>query len=97
MDVETFKASITDDAPPAAISNALQALWYDRKGQWPKAHELAQQEPDPIGAWVHAYLHRVEGDESNAGYWYKRADKPHSKAELSAEWEEITMALLIGV
>ena len=62
MNLETFKASIAADTPPAATSSALQALWYDAKGQWDKAHKLAQQEPDPIGAWVHAYLHRVEGD-----------------------------------
>ena len=96
MNLETFKASIAADTPPAATSSALQALWYDAKGQWDKAHELAQQQPDLIGAWVHAYLHRKEGDESNAGYWYKRADKPHSKAELSAEWDEISSALLAG-
>ena len=94
MDLESFKASTTADAPPAETSSALQALWYDAKGQWDKAHELAQQEPDPIGAWVHAYLHRVEGDESNAGYWYKRAEKPHSKAALPDEWAEISTALL---
>ena len=94
MNLETFKASIAADTPPAATSSALQALWYDAKGQWDKAHKLAQQEPDPIGAWVHAYLHRVEGDENNADYWYKRADKPHNKAELSAEWDEISSALL---
>jgi hypothetical protein len=93
MDLESFKASIATDAPPTA-SNALQALWYDAKGQWDTAHKLAQQEPDPIGAWVHAYLHRVEGDESNAGYWYNRAQKPHSKASLPEEWDEIASSLL---
>jgi len=96
MDLESFKASIANDAPPPATSNALQVLWYDAKGQWDKAHQLAQQEPDPIGAWVHAYLHRVEGDEGNAGYWYNRAQKTHSKASLAAEWDEITSALLAG-
>ena len=96
MDLQTFKASLDTDAPPTDISNALQALWYDAKGDWHKAHELAQQEPDPIGAWVHAYLHRVEGDESNAGYWYNRAQKPHSKAGLPEEWDHIATALLAG-
>lgn len=96
MDLQTFKASLDTDAPPTDISNALQALWYDAKSDWDKAHELAQQEPDPIGAWVHAYLHRVEGDESNAGYWYNRAQKPHSKAALPEEWDQIATALLAG-
>ena len=94
MDLESFKTSIAADLPPTSTSNALQALWYDAKGQWEKAHELAQQEPDPIGAWVHAYLHRVEGDESNAGYWYRRADKAHCQAALPTEWDEIASALL---
>ncbi len=93
MDLKAFKLSLQEQTPPET-SQALQALWYDAKGQWDKAHELAQQTPDPIGAWVHAYLHRVEGDESNAGYWYRRAQKPHSEASLPEEWEEIASALL---
>ena len=96
MDLESFKASIAADLPPTSTSNALQVLWFDAKGQWDKAHELAQQEPDPIGAWVHAYLHRVEGDESNAGYWYNRAQKPHNTAALPEEWDQIATALLAG-
>ena len=93
MDLKTFKLSLQEQTPPE-VSQALQALWYDAKGEWDKAHELAQQAPDPIGAWVHAYLHRVEGDENNAGYWYRRAQKPHSEAALPEEWEEIASALL---
>ena len=93
MDLKAFKLSLQEQIPPET-SQALQALWYEAKGQWDKAHELAQQAPDPIGAWVHAYLHRVEGDESNAGYWYRRAHKPHSEASLPEEWEEIASALL---
>jgi len=94
MDLQRFKASVENDAAPAELSTGLQALWYDAKGDWDKAHSLAQDTPDPIGAWVHAYLHRVEGDESNAGYWYKRAGKDHSSAELPTEWEEIASTLL---
>ena len=93
MDLKTFKSSLQEQTPPET-SLALQALWYDAKGQWDKAHELAQQASDPTGAWVHAYLHRVEGDERNAGYWYQRARKPHSEASLPGEWEEIASALL---
>ena len=94
MNLETFKASVENPEPPAELGTALQALWQDAKGNWDEAHKLAQDTPDPIGAWVHAYLHRVEGDESNAGHWYKRADRPHSKAPLPEEWEEIATALL---
>ena len=94
MDLATFKNSVQQNDPPAGLSTALQALWQDAKGEWDEAHRLAQESPDPIGAWVHAYLHRVEGDESNAGYWYKRAQRPHSKAPLPEEWDEIATALL---
>ena len=94
MNLATFKDSIARNEPPPAAGKALGALWYEARGQWDRAHELAQQAPDPEGAWVHAYLHRVEGDESNAGYWYRRAGKPHSKASLPVEREEIAAALL---
>lgn len=94
MDLHTFKASVHNDQAPADLNTGLQALWHDAKGDWDTAHTLAQEMPDPDGAWVHAYLHRVEGDESNAGYWYKRAGKDHSRLELPAEWEEIATALL---
>ncbi len=94
MDLQMFKASIEGDAPPSDISSALQALWQDAKGNWDAAHALAQDAPDPEGAWVHAYLHRVEGDESNAGYWYARAGKAHSRAQRQDEWDEIASALL---
>ncbi len=94
MDLKTFKASTDDDAPPDGLDLALQALWQDAKGQWDEAHKLAQAQEDATGAWVHAYLHRVEGDLRNAGYWYKRADKPECTAPLSEEWDEIAAALL---
>ncbi len=67
MDVEGFRATLEDAAPPAGSSLALQALWQEAKGAWDAAHKLAQAQDDAVGAWVHAYLHRVEGDESNAG------------------------------
>jgi hypothetical protein len=94
MDLGTFKASVGGDAPPDGSGLALQALWFDAKGDWDRAHKLAQAQDDKIGAWVHAYLHRVEGDNRNAGYWYQRADKPASSAPLSEEWDEIAAALL---
>jgi hypothetical protein len=94
MDIASFKASVEHDAPPADVGPGLQALWHDAKGNWDTAHALSQKAPDPQGAWVHAYLHRVEGDESNAGHWYSRAGKPHCETELAQEWEEIACALL---
>jgi hypothetical protein len=94
MDLDQLVQSLGRDKPPEGIGGALQALWCEKKGDWDRAHELTQQEPDPEGAWVHAYLHRVEGDESNAGYWYRRAGRPHSQAPLEEEWKEIAQALI---
>lgn len=98
MDFKTFKASISNDSPPDGVPDgvdgALQALWRDAKGEWDEAHRLAQGQDNATGAWVHAYLHRVEGDLANADYWYRRADKPASTAPLSEEWDEIAAALL---
>ena len=96
MNLEEFKTSLDHEEPPQGIDGTLQALWYDAKGDWDRAHKVAQGEPDPLGAWVHAYLHRVEGDESNAGHWYRRAERPHSTAPLPQEWDEIAAALLEG-
>lgn len=94
MDLEFFKASLAQEAPPAGLERPLAALWHAAKGQWDTAHELAQAEDNATGAWVHAYLHRVEGDEGNAGYWYRQAGKPHCRASLDEEWEQIAAALL---
>ena len=94
MDLDGFKASLAQNAPPADLSRVLQALWHAAKGDWHKAHALAQAQNDAAGAWVHAYLHRVEGDLSNAAYWYRRAGRPQSEARLEAEWDEIAAALL---
>ncbi len=94
MDQKAFHASLRQDAPPQELSLALTALWCDAKGDWTKAHESAQQDEGPAGAWVHAYLHRKEGDAPNAAYWYHRAGKSPSRVSLEEEWSEITAALL---
>ena len=94
MDYDTFKASIAKDAPPDGLSLALQALWQDAKGEWDEAHKLAQAQKDETGAWVHAYLHRVEGDLPNANYWYRNANKPECTAPLPEEWDTIAQTLL---
>ena len=94
MDLKKFEASLIETAPPSGLSGAVAALWQAAKGDWHAAHGLAQGQDDADGAWVHAYLHRVEGDEGNAGYWYRRAGRPHSTAPLPEEWREIAIALL---
>nr|WP_208408065.1 hypothetical protein [Variibacter gotjawalensis] len=73
---------------------ALRALWWAGKGDWDAAHKLAQDDDSQDGAWVHAYLHRVEGDISNARYWYGHAGKPPRSDELAAEWQAISEALI---
>jgi hypothetical protein len=94
MDITTFKASLEREVPPEGLGCALQALWYQAKGDWDQAHRLAQAQKDANGAWVHAFLHRVEGDSFNAGYWYRRAGKPHAQAPFTEEWAEIASSLL---
>ena len=94
LDLVIFKQSLKKDRPPKAVSGALEALWWDGKDNWDKAHKIAQDIPDHEGAWVHAYLHRKEGDEGNAGYWYSRAGKPKSTFPLEKEWEELVQAFL---
>jgi hypothetical protein len=95
MKLSEFEQSLEAAAPPSTLHLALQALWWDAKGHWNKAHECAQaDEGDPSCDWVHAYLHRKEGDASNAGYWYRRADKPVAKNTLPEEWRAIVQALI---
>ena len=94
MDFDRFKSSLAAARPPEAAGHALQGLWWDGKGDWDRAHECAQAQDDQDGYWVHAYLHRKEGDLSNAGYWYRRAGKPVHTGTLDAEWETIARALL---
>ncbi|MBL9209434.1 MAG: hypothetical protein JNL92_03150 [Opitutaceae bacterium] len=85
-----------DSAPPAGASPAVQALWHDARGDWEAAHACAQDDESAAGSWVHAYLHRKEGDLGNAGYWYARAgrSRPVSGTSLETEWAEIARALL---
>lgn len=94
MDIEAFKDSLDDVVPPEGIGEALQALWQDANGDWDKAHELVQRGDEHSCDWVHAYLHRKEGDESNAAYWYRRAGQPVAQGPLEDEWHAIAEALL---
>jgi hypothetical protein len=93
MTFDEFKATLSSAAPPA-VAPLLQALWHDARGDWDGAHRVAQDIDDQSGAWVHAYLHRKEGDLGNAAYWYLRADQPVATDSLDAEWARIAMALL---
>lgn len=94
MTLEGFKASLLRSDPPEDIPALLQAIWYDGKEQWDKAHEIAQDISTADGAWVHAYLHRKEGDEGNAAYWYRRAGKVMPGIPIEQEWDQIAKALL---
>ena len=94
MNLTEFQLSQKQITPPSGLSLALQALWFDAKGDWNQAHELAQKDGGASGDWVHAYLHRKEGDTSNARYWYVRAGKPVSSESLEEEWSAISEALL---
>jgi hypothetical protein len=94
MTPEDFATSLAEPAPPPGLSLALQGLWWDGKGDWGRAHGCAQDQDDRIGAAVHAYLHRKEGDLSNAGYWYARAGRSMPKGTLEAEWRALAQELL---
>jgi hypothetical protein len=96
MNINDFRDTLSADAPPGELPHALQALWYDAKGDWDAAHRHAQAQDDQSGAWVHAYLHRKEGDLANAGYWYRRAGQPVANGALEDEWTAIAETLLAG-
>ncbi len=94
MTLEKFEASIAMPAPPSGLDPLLLALWHDARGDWDTAHQAAQDVDTPNGAWVHAYLHRKEGDPGNAAYWYRRAGRPVASGALATEWRAIATALL---
>jgi hypothetical protein len=97
MTLDEFTDRInTQDDCPSSLPGALQALWYESKGDWDKAHQIVQDASDSDSAWVHAYLHRKEGDLGNARYWYRRANQLESKETLDQEWENIARVLLLA-
>ncbi|MEM9443853.1 MAG: hypothetical protein AAGA18_00740 [Verrucomicrobiota bacterium] len=92
MVYQAYMDSLEKNQPPSDLSPGLLALWWDKKGDWGKAHDATQpggQEAD----WVHAYLHRKEGDQGNASYWYNRSSKTKPSCSLDQEWENIVRAL----
>lgn len=94
MDFQQFKQSLSDSTPPKDIGEELTALWYAGKDDWDRSHDIAQDIPNRNGDWIHAYLHRLEGDDWNASYWYRRAGKSKPTYSLSQEWEHIVQAML---
>jgi len=88
-----LKSTLSNTAPQSDLAPPLAALWWAAKGNWDAAHKIVQDESDANSAWVHAYLHRVEGDLANAGYWYRQAGQPVAKDTLDAEWERIASTL----
>jgi hypothetical protein len=91
-----YKASLSGAAPAPGLDAPLAGLWWAAKGNWDQAHKIVQDEDTSDAAWVHAYLHRVEGDLGNAGYWYRQARKPVAGGSLESEWEGIVATLLKG-
>ena len=93
MNFEAFKESLNSEQVPR-LSTWLEAMWYDAKNDWEKAHSIIQDLPDKNAAWIHAYLHRKEGDSFNAGYWYRKAGRPGPGVSLKTEWEQIVKELI---
>ena|ERR1700730_6042789 len=89
-----FNRSLSDKKPPAGLSPALTALWWAGKDDWDRAHKIVMNDEGADCAWIHAYLHRVEGDLDNARYWYRRARRAKASGDLKTEWTVIVAALL---
>jgi hypothetical protein len=94
MMLAEFKRTVSQQKPPAGLAPPLKALWWAAKDDWDKAHGIVMKQDSREAAWVHAYLHRVEGDLDNAGYWYRRARRPAASGTLPEEWDAIAAALL---
>lgn len=92
--LKRFTASLGDDHPPSDAPPPIQALWWDAKGEWDKAHQCVDSLEDADGMLVHAYLHRKEGDLGNASYWYRRTGHPVPNIALQEEWQAILCALV---
>jgi len=93
MTFEEYLQSVENEQPPE-ISPYLDSLWYDKKGNWDEAHQIAQDLDDKYGSWIHAYLHRVEGDNWNAKYWYDRAGRSMPSKLIESEWEDLVRYFL---
>jgi hypothetical protein len=94
MTFEAFLASVAGEQPGPELSETLAALWWDKKGDWDRAHAIAQRIPTVQGSAVHAYLHREEGVLWNADYWYDRAGRQRPAIPLSEEWQQLVEEML---
>ena len=94
MTYDEFKSTLSHASPPEDLAKPLQALWWEAAKDWHKAHNIVQVLQNADAYWVHAYLHRVEGDLGNSNYWYHRAGREMPNINLEAEWEHIVLALL---
>lgn len=94
MDLVEFRKSLSRGKPPPGASALLEALWHEAHGDWDRAHKIAQSQKGKAAAAVHAYLHRREGDLSNADYWYERAGRSRTRGALDKEWEALATELL---
>lgn len=95
MTVDEFEQSVEDASPPAGTGRELEALWLAKKGRWEDSHNIAQDIDTPVGSWIHALLHTIEGDLGNAGYWYSRAGRPVIEpGDIDREWRAIARELL---
>lgn len=96
MTLDSFLQSVaTDPEPPDELAELPRALWFARKGRWHEAHEIVQEIPSRLASWIHAHLHTIEGDLSNASYWYHKAGRPATdRAGLDAEWEMIAAEVM---
>ena len=89
-----FQNSLAEPSPPTNWPRGLKALWYDAKNDWEGSHDIAQEMHTNLGSWIHAYLHRKEGDEFNAGYWYRKAGRAFPNITLKKEHREIVEHIL---
>ncbi len=93
--IELATSAQSEASPPGGLSPEAKALWHAKKGNWHEAHEIAQEIHTPMGSWIHALLHLIEGDVGNAGYWYAKAKKPaRSRGEIDSEWQKIAEEVL---
>jgi hypothetical protein len=94
MTLEQFTSSLKSPGAPKELSESLQAMWHDGRDDWESAHNIAQDIHTAEGSWIHAYLHRKEGDDGNAAYWYRRAGRPMPRVSLHEEWKQIVKELI---
>lgn len=94
MNLDQFRESLSQSLPPSQLDDYLKALWYDGKQDWQRSHDIIESMNDSNAAWIHAYLHRKEGDSWNADYWYSKAGKKRPAVSLEQEWENIVIALI---